>query len=176
MQLIFRICISYIQVLALFTFVFWAQIPFSPLAWNLFYLVSVSLVHFFQEEKLISFILTWALFGIVGWGWICPISPVILSSPCGGYFWGIIPTLLWASYCCKKEKTGWIKWGGALFFLETCGAVHCVLLSPSLLVAKQYGLLALFPWNLFQSILGIAFDRFFKRVLDKFFFHNKYSA
>ncbi|GAJ46432.1 hypothetical protein HE1_00766 [Holospora elegans E1] len=174
MRLIFKVCLPHIQAIVLLIVVFLVQIPFAPLAWNFFYIFSVGLSQCFCKEKLISIMLTWVLFGIIGWSWICPISPRILSSPCGGYFWGIIPVLLWTNYCCKKEISSWIKWLGALFFLEICGAVHCILLSPNLCVARKFGLLALFPWNFFQSVLGIAFDGFFRRMLNKFFSYNKY--
>ena len=161
----FEIVSGTVQRVALLSLATWIQIPFSPLPWNFFYIVSISLIHGVQGVKALNSILTWIVFGIVGWGWICPISSQVLAGPSGGYVWGVVPAVFWAQFC--YEKTPWIKWVGALVIVEIFGAAQCVLLTPNINSAKQYGLLALFPWHLFQSLAGLLWDQRIKQSLSK---------
>ncbi|PPE03802.1 hypothetical protein [Holospora curviuscula] len=163
-----KLLLGILKGLVFLTIAGWIQIPFSPLSWNVLYFATISLLHWFQGGRGLNIVLIWLALGSAKCFWICPMSSLVLSSPGGGYIWGILPALFWAQqyYQCKA----WVKWGGSLLILEACGAAQCILSTPNLDIAKQYGLLALFPWNLFQCMLGIRYDQRIKRILDQFFF------
>ncbi|ETZ06758.1 hypothetical protein P618_201049 [Holospora obtusa F1] len=174
MKKIFKIILIYLKAVGIISCASWIQIPFAPLPWNFVYFSVISLAGIFCKEIALSIVLFWSILGVFDLNWICPISSAILSSPCGGYFWGIVPALCWASF--SYEKSAWIKWVGALIILEACGALQCILLSPNLNIAKRYGLFALFPWNLVQSGLGIRCDKIVNRIAKKIFLFSKLSV
>lgn len=129
----------------------WVHIPFSPLSWNFSFFVSVMLaIHTSQKETLCA-ALIWITLGMyVG---ALPAAMKNISAPWGGYIWGELP-MVWFVGKLRKSVSTWVLWGIAWCIIESLSMLHYACTSPSILVAKYFGLCALLPWHGAQCVCG----------------------